>query len=231
MKNKLIVESKNDKDFIEALIKDIQLEQTDVDFPKCAIDDYACMYGLNEDKLKSYLATTKQEAKKGLQKVGILIDQDQFTKEERLNFVSKAATKVFEQEIVFGQINTFYKIQIDADNSIEIACHFTNVDGKGELETLLKAIKTEDSPHADCLNVWKTCIETRGQSITQKEFDKMWMSNYLRLDTCSSSKFRGNKGKYCSMDALDEVLKREKKIFNLKATELNDIRAFLNLFK
>ncbi|CAA6828023.1 MAG: Unknown protein [uncultured Aureispira sp.] len=76
-------------------------------------------------------------------------------------------------------------------------------------------------------------MKAQGTSITEKEFVKSWIRDYIRLDTCSSSKFRGNKAKYCSMNCLDNILARKgnKAIFDLKATKLTDLRTFLSLFK
>ena len=74
-----------------------------------------------------------------------------------------------------------------------MACYFTNVDGNGELETLLKEIKKKDSTFADCLlEGWQDCliqkgkkVVTRGQQgdITDKELLKLWVDFYKRYDT------------------------------------------------
>ena len=50
--NILIVESKNDKFFIEALIKRLNLPYIDVDPPICSIDEYECLGGMSELKGK-----------------------------------------------------------------------------------------------------------------------------------------------------------------------------------
>jgi hypothetical protein len=228
--NALIVESGNDKDFVEALIRDIELESIEVDAPNCEIDEFACMGGLNLSKLREHLREKIDEIKKGnIRRLGILIDQDKETKAGRLSFVSQAASDAFEQTIVLEDTNTFYTIQLDKDTDFELVCHFTNVDGEGELETVLKAIATEESVYADCLEAWKTCIEAKGKKISKKEFDKFWISNYIRFDTCTSKQKKQAERK-CSMKNFDYVL-ANKAIFDLKATELTDLRAFLSLFK
>jgi hypothetical protein len=130
-------------------------------------------------------------------------------------------------------VNEFVMVQLDEDTSFELVCHFTNVDGAGELETLLRKIASAESKHADCLEAWRNCLpEEQKEKLTDKEFGKMWLNNYLRLDTCSSSKFRGKKDKYCSMRNLDRILARKTPIFDLKAPipELQSLRAFLELF-
>lgn len=228
--NTLIVESKNDKEFIEALLEDIHLENTTVDAPSCAIDDYSCMNGLNKKKLVEHLKEKIDEIQKlTIQKIGVLIDQDQETKAARLAFVSEAATEAFGVQVVLDDINSFKTIYLDEDTSFELICHFTNIDEQGELETVLKKIATKEAIYADCLETWKSCIETKGKSISQKEFDKFWISNYIRFDTCSKND-KTQADRKCSMQNFDYVLKN-KDIFNLKATELTNLRAFLNLFK
>lgn len=107
-----------------------------------------------------------------------------------------------------------------------------NVNGKGELETVLKEIKTQPSPYADCLKSWRACVESEEKEVTEKEFVKSWIQNYIRLDTCFTSKYRGNKGKYCSMRQLDNILARtgDKVTFDLHHELLNPIKEFLKLF-
>ena len=61
----------------------------------------------------------------------------------------------------------------------------TNVHGKGELETVLKAIKSQESIYADCLESWREYLEGKGKKINNKDFDKFWIANYVRFDTCS----------------------------------------------
>lgn len=231
MKNVLIVESKNDQQFIEALIRDIELENTVVDNPICRIDDFDCLGGLSEKKLTLALQDKVSEITKGkISRIGVLIDQDKHSRKERLSFVSRAVQNAFDnQQIKIEAVNHFYIVTIDEYTTVEIVCYFTNVEEEGELETLLKAIKTKDSPFADCLEAWRGCIESNNKKISQKDFDKFWISNYIRFDTCSSKEKKQAERK-CSMQNFDYILKN-KNIFNLKHELLTDLRAFLNLFK
>ena len=52
--NKLIVESKNDKYFIERLIKHLNIKNIEVDEPICNIDEYRCLDGIGELKKALY---------------------------------------------------------------------------------------------------------------------------------------------------------------------------------
>lgn len=228
--NALITEGLDDGYFAAALIEDINTEKT-ID---CFFDRYTALGGLDEKTLVKDLEGKLGEIRRGkIRRIGILIDQDLFSKKDRLDFLNEVLKKAFGKEDVLKNTDTLYSVEVEEDTPIEIACHFMNVDGQGELETVLRAIKTKDSPHADCLNTWRDCLEAQGAKVKEKEFVKSWIRDYIRLDTCSSSKFRGNKGKYCSMNRLDNILARkgDKAIFNLKATELTDLRAFLSLFK
>lgn len=229
--NALITEGIDDGYFAAALIEDINTE-IDVD---CSFGGkYTALGGLSEADLVEDLKGKLGEIRRGtIQRIGILIDQDLFSKEERLSFLSEVIKKAFGKENVLENTDTLYSVEVEEDTSVEIACHFMNVNGKGELETVLRAIKTKDSPHADCLNTWRDCLKAQGKTVKEKEFVKSWMNNYLRMDTCFTSKWRGSQGRYCSMHSLNNILARkgDKAIFDLKATELTDLRAFLSLFK
>lgn len=90
---------------------------------------------------------------------------DKETREIRIAFVNKALSNALSQTdaslLLLKILPEFAKINLDADTSVEIACFFTNVDGrKGELETLLKAIKPNNqvSNYADCLEHWRNCV-------------------------------------------------------------------------
>jgi hypothetical protein len=110
-----------------------------------------------------------------------------------------------------------------------LACYFTNFEGKGELETLLKAIKARKSPQADCLSSWKTCIESQGKDISDKDFDKFWVSIYLRYDTCSNQE-QTQAGKKCSMSGFKYVMEHKKDIWDWNNPALDDLKEFFTLF-
>jgi len=74
--NLLIVESKNDKIFIEALVKYLNINKIQLDKPICfEEDDYKCLRGLDQAKLTSTFDEIKSTlGKKAIPKVGIIID-------------------------------------------------------------------------------------------------------------------------------------------------------------
>jgi hypothetical protein len=93
---------------------------------------------------------------------------------------------VFADAIPLDRINQFIDLHFE-DYQVQLACYFTKVDGKGELKTVLKAIKSQDSTHADCLDRWRECVTTSGGKITDKSFDKLWIANYIRDDTSTAA--------------------------------------------
>ena len=227
MSNIVIVESKNDAIFMKAIVDfincDIQIEEP------IFIDDYESLEGLNETKLITTLKALDADLqKRDIEKIGIIIDIDNDSEQERLELVNKCIKKVFESETL-SSTKQFIDISGDNGTNTKLACYFTNVGGKGELETLLKAIKARDSPYADCLNSWKTCLESQGKKINQKDFDKFWVSNYIRFDTCSKQEQK-QAGRKCSMSEFDYVMEHKKNIWDWDNPTLDDLKEFFKLF-
>ena len=226
MSNIVIVESKNDKFFMQAMVEkincDIQVEKP------IYIDDYEPLEGLNEKKLIITLKDLKADLqKREIEKIGIIIDIDNDSEQERLELVNKCIKEVFNATL----LSTKQFIDICGDNGTKakLACYFTNFGGQGELETLLKAIKARESPHADCLNSWKTCIESQGKNISDKDLDKFWVSIYLKYDTCSKQDQKQAERK-CSMYGFDYVMEHKKDIWDWDNPALNDLKEFFKLF-
>ena len=227
MSNIVIVESKNDAIFMQAMVEqlncDIQIEKP------IYIDEYKALSGLDETKLINALKALKADIQKtDIEKIGIIIDIDNYSEPERLQWVNKCIQQVFESE-TWSSTKQFIDIGGDNGTKAKLACYFTNVGGKGELETLLKAIKAIESPHADCLDSWKTCIESQGQEIDRKDFDKFWVSIYLRYDTCSNQE-QTQAGKKCSMSGFDYVMEHKKDIWDWNNPALDDLKEFFRLF-
>ncbi|MDD2829710.1 MAG: hypothetical protein PHW18_09070 [Sulfuricurvum sp.] len=216
MSNLLIVESHNDKYFIEALSESLKID-IKINQPICKIDDYECLNGLSEKKLFECLDEVKFD---DYTKIGIILDADKEGIENRLALID-SVVKQFDDTIEIKNINT--PIRSDKLN-IEFVCYITNIDGYGELETLLKTIKTEDSTFADCLSAWKDCLIASGKKISDKDFDKFWVNNYLRYDTCTK-KEQTQADRKCKNE-----IAIKKPIWNFEHKALTDLKAFLQLF-
>ncbi len=200
----LIVESSADKFFIEALLTHINLN-IEVGEPLCLVDDYECIGGMGnlEQKLK-FVLTNINKGK--VDKVGIIFDADSMGIEKR------------EEEIKEKIISVFNKYDEDI-----FSIYIMNRDGFGELEDILKEIKTTDSLYADCLDNWRECLSKNKIEVSDKIFNKFWINNYVMYDTCISSKHRGKKDKYC----IFEYAMKNKDIWNFDHKILNDLKKFL----
>jgi hypothetical protein len=211
MKNIILVEGKDDKAFIEKLIVGVEAKPITVE----------PLGGLSKDTmLRSLDAQRNAFLKNPYEKLGIIIDQDSFSTAERLTLVNECLQKVFGVQII--NISTFIQTEIDGI-SLQIACYFINFEGKGELESLLTRIKTQDSPYSDCLNQWQNCLSDK---VSQKEFDKLWVHYYLKYDTATHQE-RQQAGKYCT---LEYSLQNKPHIWDLDSPILDELKGFLNLF-
>jgi hypothetical protein len=224
--NILIVESENDKYFLEALIHHLNYSEIDVAAPICAIDDYKCLGGLSLKRLTNALFYLKDEIQttNDIQKIGIILDIDNETETRRIQMVNTAIQDTFETDEQLKSVSEFITVDIDDYSQVKIACYFTNVEGKGELETVLKAIKSKPSIYADCLANWRECIEAAGQKVTDKDFDKFWISIYQRFDCCNK------KEKYQAARKCSHEASMKKAIYNFDSPILDHFKQFLSLF-
>lgn len=217
MNNLIIVESHNDKFFIEKLRDVMEFTNIKVDEPICNITDFECLGGLSEKKLKQTLKDIKFDQ---YQKVGIIIDVDDKGITERIALINQCV-KFLEDvsdDFEITKINDFIRVE---KLDVEIGCYIMNVDGKGELETVLKAIASEDSTYADCLESWRSCLTSKNKIIKDKDFNKFWVSNYLRFDTCTKQE-----QKQADKNCKNEVaIKKDIWDFNHKVLE--DLKRFL----
>ncbi len=226
MSNIIIVESKNDEFFMKAMVEDLNC---DIQVEKAIyIDDYERLEGLNEKKLIITLKDLKADLqKREIEKIGIIIDIDKDSEQERLELVNKCIKEVFNATL--SSTKQFIDICGDNGTKAKLACYFTNFGGQGELETLLKAIKAKDSPHADCLDSWRDCLKKKGKEIKQKDFDKFWIDNYIRYDTCSK-KEQKQAGRKCSMSQFEYVMEHKRDIWDWGNPALDDLKEFFTLF-
>jgi len=233
--NLIIVESENDKYFIESFIEYLNLKNIEVDNPICNVLEFNCLGGLNN--LKNKLRDIRFD---DYDKIGIILDADDVGIEGRIDFINQALKEVC-SDVNLTEINKFeYSKELD----VEIACYITNVNGKGELETLLRKVKSKESVYADCLESWKECLEKNGKPLNQKEFDKIWVSYYLKFDTCIG-RDKKQKFKKCANELKQNPKNQYEIETNLQSNEytikkdiwdfehncLSDLKKFLSLFK
>ena len=94
-----------------------------------------------------------------------------------------------------------------------------NVDGYGELETILKVI-AKNSLYADCLDKWNECLGENRLNI--KQFNKLWIQFYQRYDCCSK-KEQKQADKKCN----NEVSLKKIDCWDFENPNLNELKQFL----
>lgn len=234
----LIVESKNDKVFIEAVVKHLNIQNVNIDEPIClGNEDFICLDGTDVNPQKPTLLIRKLNdiktdiIKKDIAKIGILIDLDSNSKSDRLKMINTALENVFGFQLPkIEDENKFISINCDGQ-IVQISCYFTKVDQGGELETLLKEIATKDSRHANCLTAWKDCLASKGTTISDKDFDKFWITNYIRFDTCTAEE-KKQAGRFCTMggEGFSYIMTNKPDIFDLNSERIRELRVFIMMF-
>ncbi len=214
--NKLIVESKNDKIFVEKILKILNFQNIEVSEPICLIDECICLDGLGNLEKK-----LRDEKLDSINKIGILIDADNEGVSKRIEEVNKIL-KNLDINVEFNNINQLKK---DEKNDIEIACHILNIEDKGSLDNILKTIAKGKSEYADCLESWKKCLEEKGEKVSDTTFIKFWVNNYLRFDTCDEEEQKKSSKKCNFEKAL------EKDFWDFEHKSLDSLKDFLKLFK
>jgi hypothetical protein len=210
----LIVESENDKLFLEWMITKLNLP-INVAVPFCNEMDFKCLGGMgNLERALRELRFDEWD------KIGVFLDANSVGINERITLVNQAfvSTGI---DVTIEKINQLYRSK---EQDVFFALGLVHIDGYGELETLLKKIKLQDSVFSDCLNSWRTCLSASGKSISTKDFDKLWVNFYIRYDTCSKDEAK-QAGKKCSNKAAFQ-----KDIWDFKHASLNDVKRFLELF-
>ena len=205
MSNILIVESENDKFFIEAVIKEINLD-IEIGEPICSIDEYECLGGLSklEERLR---ALTHRIIKGEIDRVGIIFDADKVGIEKRTIQIQEKVYLVMQDIGIENRTVVFdYYIQ--------------NKDGNGELETVLKEIKSNKSTIADCLNSWQECLPI-DKKLNTKDFNKFWIQIYQRYDCCTK-----REQKQAGIKCNNEI-SFSKNIYDLNSPILDDLKEFL----
>lgn len=242
MPNFLIVESENDAAFINALLKHMNAANLTIQVGECVceleISEFDAMNGCDEQKLiKSLEAAKNTLAKSPNAKLGILIDIDRAPNDDktaqdfqarihkRLGFINTAIEKLFGIPNLFSEMNQPKKLALDEFKEIEIITFLNNADGVGDLETILRAISNQPSDFADCLNAWNACIQNKGKSLSQKDFDKFWVQMYIGYDTCIGKEKQQKQRKCSSIPAM------EKPIWDFDSPLLDDLKTFLRLLQ
>jgi hypothetical protein len=214
--NKIIVESENDKHFINRLIEVMNLSDVEIEEPICNVDEFICLDGMAN--LGRKLRDIKLD---DIDKLGIVLDADSEGIGNRLQEVNTVLREVG----IDVELESVNRLKRDHSLGLDVTCHIFNIDGYGELENVLFAIKTEESIFADCLDSWRKCLKENGKSISKKGFLKFWTNNYIRFDTCSSHE-RKQVNRKCNFESA-----LQKDIWDFSHSALDSTKEFLRLFQ
>ncbi|MEY4905193.1 MAG: hypothetical protein RI894_1458 [Bacteroidota bacterium] len=219
---RLIVESKNDKAFVEALL--LHLEPNNEVIAKNIVhaldkEGNGTSRGLSKSLLEKTLRDTLDEISlnpaNGDIQIGILIDADREKNgagiQNRLIFVNEVMNEVFGENPNFIQPcvckNDFKTITVETPDTfetitIQIGCHFVNINGEGELENVLMAIADKDKAFAaNCLEAWRNCYTeklahipsnmhiTNIDSLDDKQLVKVWQEFFKIYDVFLEQEF------------------------------------------
>lgn len=232
MTNKIIVESFNDQAIYKYILDTFCQSPTDVE----AIDntlDWIELNGLSSGKLLLKLQEVKSDLVRAQDtpKIGIIIDLDEYSVTDRIDFLNEICSTAFELDIDISNANDFKKYTLPEYNlDFELGYCFSGLNGRGELEHILKDIADLTiANHANCLETgWLSCLTHKSIDFKEKDLRKIWIDFYKRYD-CLTSKEKCNAGKYTQWE---HFLKKHPTKFNFSKDikELNEIKIFLRSF-
>jgi hypothetical protein len=237
-KAKIIVEDKNDKHTYQAIINHIKL-QGDLSVSEVEIGWEVSSAENNPKKPTGLIRTLKSllnDIRSGsIERIGIVWDIDAYA-EQKLKTVSTAVSEAFGADVIvnlFSKPNEFGSVVFDSGTpeeiEVKVACYFVGVNGKGEIEDLLKAIKSQPSPLADCIDEHlPQCLKSHGiTDVNDKELVKLWINNYQRYDHLTK------KDRSATNTAWENVmLKRGEQLFDFgkdAVPELIQLKDFLKM--
>lgn len=232
MSNKIIVESVNDQYIYKYILDEFCQSPAEVE----AIDstlDWIKLDGLSSEKLLLKLQEVKPDLVRAQDtpRIGIIIDFDEYSLADRINFLNEICSKAFELDIDISNANDFKTYTLAEYNlDFELGYCFSGLNGEGELEHILKAIADlKIATHANCLETgWLPCLTHKSIDFKEKDLRKLWIDFYKRYD-CLTSKQKGNAGKYTQWNNF--LVKHPTKFdFTKDIHELNEIKDFLGKF-
>jgi hypothetical protein len=222
--NRIIVEGKNDKGFIEAYKQYLISKGIIPQFDLSALTN-----GLSEASIIEELKTIKKDLGKELFpniKIGFIIDIDDVTINSYVNrftILNNAILNVFGVNSNFTDVVTTSTCVYE-DLNIEFSYYLMkDSTGQGELIDLLKEIKIGDSKIADCVN---NCFKQKAD-YTDKEISDDWLHIFLKWDSCNYNERRSKEN--FGLDK-KETLDKLHTIFDFGNPILDNLKNYLSVF-
>ena len=165
MRNIIIVEGISDKKFLEGYLAYLK-----EDFPK---KYFLIEKAEGQDRISSILTAHQISINKGETKnIGILLDADDEGIQAKIqNKINPAIKKAFQVENAVKAPNAISQIKY-GNNSVNIFCYIFNIDGKGELEDILKEIRTDKNAEIPiCLDKFVECMKGFNEAYPEKTYN------------------------------------------------------------
>lgn len=230
----IIVESLNDKAFIDLLLKAEGSNAESVAFLDLARTQESQHWGKNEKALKDRLTIIKgqlfQPIYGQVTRIGIIIDADSDSFEKNQQIIQEAIKNGLGVTVFItkeGEETPPIEVTNDSGEAATIRLSFflmKDTTGTGYLETVLRAIATGTCAACECLQEINACVEGKIQR-TLGNFDKQWISYYLRHKVSNKDRKKGDE---LPTSALLE--KYGKELFNLDDELLDGLRKYLAQF-
>ena len=241
-KTLIIVEDDSDKHTFEAIIRHIKLQDSlsvTIPPPDTVIDWKSIADEQNPLRpsglIKSLKALRNDIYIGKYDRIGIIKDMDANSKADRLLLVNNALREAYPDEaqpleVVNSLIPFTFKQEDSEDIIVYFACFFVHVmndEGveKGEIEDILKAIKTQPSPIADCVDAHlPICLSTNDvDELREKDLVKLWFNHYQRYDTLTKAQ---RKFPYTTTQF---IMEQRTSLFDFDAdlASLSELKAFL----
>lgn len=206
MKSTILVEGKEDIPFIETLKSNITVKEIIIDrFQGGGQNNKS----LITTRLKSFLADFQINPS---EKLGIILDLDEYPAEKRLSFLNDCIEEVFGLRL--DDVGVFKKIE-QFGMPLEIGCYFINPN----LDVLLRKIASQNAIVADCLF---GCLEK--ETIKAKERDKAWVYNYMKYDICTPQE------RLKAQENITFKHTASKNAWDLNSDYLSELKVFLHNF-
>lgn len=234
-KHILFVEGESDERFFKTLIQysqnreDINTSVQSIDFSKIG--------GSDEKKMEIAFRSIRTDLRNGnINSLGIIIDIDSYSLAERIEHINSAAVEAFGDYQFSNFSEVITQINLKPNNAIEIPFSYQIIkdeNGKGNIETLLQNLVTQNPIAANCLEEWRKCATANGVKIKQSDFSKFWKEVYIRYDYCSNKELAKHAVDNCTFEkSLNNMLIDEKpKAWNFEHDSLADLRNYLNQFQ
>lgn len=231
----LIVESPNDKAFMQLLMSSSQMTEISPIYDT-EIDHLHNFTGTDgkekrgKDALPQKLQVVKAQLSKkspDIQHIAVIVDADSPPtggKTQSLALINRAFEEAFGVNPGFTEPGQSVEHTVNLSGelaALKMSCYLTqDSTGEGNLDTVLKAIASQSCAESDCLELMNACVAEK-TGAPMRDFTKQWVNYYVRSH--ASKKQLKN-----AENRLHEVITEQgKDIFNLNSPVIEGLKSYL----